>query len=121
MEATKIATPRPRGVPVKRATMLRNGTKKTKWYWKLKFGIRLNAIKKALSSSLHQHRLRLTCSTAMNNNGHLTPQNGAVSPLVIHPSNSKSSKNKKNELRLAKPLASLLRMPLRAADFIDYG
>ncbi|CAK9327623.1 unnamed protein product [Citrullus colocynthis] len=111
MEA-KMATPR--GVAVKRGTMLRNGTKKTKWYWKLKLGIRLKAIKTALSSSLQNQRRRLTCSTAITN----TPVNGVVSPLVIHQSKSSS---KKNDLRLAKPLASLLRMPLRAADFIDFG
>ncbi|XP_023001410.1 phospholipase A1-Igamma1, chloroplastic-like [Cucurbita maxima] len=105
----------PRGVPLKRVTMLRNGTKKTKWYWKLKWGIRLRAIKNALSSSLHNQRRRLTCSTAT---GQLTPVNGAASPLVIQPSKSTA---KKNDLRLAKPLASLLRMPQRAADFVDYG
>lgn len=118
----KIVTPK--GMPVRKATMLRNGTKKTKWYWKLKFGIKLKAIRKALSSSLHQNRLRLTCTTAMNTAGHLTPppstsptpRYGVVSPLVIH-----SSKPKKNELRLSKPLASLIRMPQRATDFIDYG
>ncbi|KAA0054030.1 phospholipase A1-Igamma1 [Cucumis melo var. makuwa] len=116
MEA-KLATPR--GIPVKRTTMLRNGTKKTKWYWKLKLGIRFRAIKAALSSSLHNQRRRLTCSTAITTTTtpQLTPTNGLVSPLVIH----QSKPSKKNDLRLAKPLASLLRMPLRAADFIDFG
>ncbi|XP_022994781.1 phospholipase A1-Igamma2, chloroplastic-like [Cucurbita maxima] len=104
----------PRTVPLKKVTMLRNGTKKTKWYWKLKLGIRLRAIKNAFSTSVHQHRRYLTCSTAVH--GQQTPINGAISPIVI-----KHKNPKKNDLRLTKPLASLLRMPLRAPDFIDYG